>query len=338
MKYDVISLFSGIGGLDLGFEEAGFKIIFSDDFDKDTWETYSANFPKTQIDKRPIEQIGSSEIPSALGVIGGPPCQAWSEAGALRGLDDPRGRVMWEYLRVVREKRPLFFVMENVSGLLAKRFSEPFAAIVKELTSYGYNVNYKLLDASDYGIPQERQRVFIVGYHNRLGKRFEFPNPLNKKVDLKESIGWLPDSVPTNSVPSERCNYPNHEYYVGSFSPIYLSRNRFKPWNEQSYTIQAGCRHVPLWPGSSGMVKLSEDHWKINEGFYRRVSIREAALIQGFPRDFRLIYKNVNAGYKIIGNAVPPPLSKIVAAKVMEDLKASHLNFGDMSVEALTTH
>ena len=114
-------MFSGCGGLDLGFKKAGFDIIWANEYDKSIWKTFEYNFPKTKLDKRSIADISSSEIPNADGVIGGPPCQSWSEAGAGRGINDCRGQLFYEYIRMLKDKKPLFFLAENVSGMLLDR-------------------------------------------------------------------------------------------------------------------------------------------------------------------------------------------------------------------------
>src|SRR6056297_1950591 len=120
----LVSLFSGAGGLDLGFKLAGFNVIWANDVDKATWDTFEYNFPKTKLDKRSITNIPSSEIPNSIGIIGGPPCQSWSEAGAQRGINDERGKLFFEYIRVLKDKQPLFFLAENVSGILHKKHGE----------------------------------------------------------------------------------------------------------------------------------------------------------------------------------------------------------------------
>ena len=106
---NIISLFAGAGGLDLGFKKAGFQTIWANEYDKEIWETYQKNFPNTKLDKRSVVDIGSNEIPNAIGLIGGPPCQSWSEAGALKGIEDKRGQLFFEFIRILRDKKPLFF-------------------------------------------------------------------------------------------------------------------------------------------------------------------------------------------------------------------------------------
>ncbi len=293
---NIISLFSGAGGLDLGFAQAGFKTIWANEYDKEIWETFEANFPNTVLDRRSIVNIPSSEIPEALGLIGGPPCQSWSEAGSLRGINDSRGQLFFEFIRVLKDKKPLFFLAENVSGILAPRHKEALENIKTQFINSGYDLSFKLLNACDYGVAQDRQRVFFVGFRKDLALQsnssFKFPKKLNSKKTLRDVIWDLKDNV---SLPNEKnhtqnsCQIPNHEYMLGSFSSIYMSRNRLRSWDEQSFTIQAGGRHAPLHPQAPKMQKVEKDKQIFVSGYehlYRRLSIRECARIQSFPDSY----------------------------------------------------
>lgn len=333
----VISLFSGCGGLDLGFTQAGFKLIYANDNDHKVWETFRKNH-KIPIDERSLFDIKSEEIPSADGIIGGPPCQSWSLAGAMRGAKDERGQLFYEYIRILKDKQPKFFLAENVPGIISRTHIEEFKRIIAELESLTYNVAYRVMDARDFGVPQERKRVIIVGYKKSLGVRFTYPAPthsktggrsldntkLEKWVTLKQAIGNLPPPVPAaeKNYTNGELKIPNHEYMNGGFSSIYMSRNRRKCWDDQSYTIQAGGRHAPLHPTSSEMTKVEKDLWKFKDEDpeYRRLSVRECARIQTFPDDFIFYYKNVADGYKMIGNAVPIKLAYRIAEKIKADL------------------
>lgn len=323
---EIISLFSGAGGLDLGFTNNGFKIIFANDIDKDVWETFEINH-KIPIDRRSIVDIKSNEIPDAKGIIGGPPCQSWSLAGAMRGIEDNRGKLFYEYLRILRDKRPLFFLAENVSGIISKTHFPEFEKIIKEFENLDYNVSWKLLNAKDYGVPQERKRVIIIGYRKDTGKRFDFDRLHRQQIiTLNESISSLPKSMPAKekNKPNENLEIPNHEYMNGGFSTIYMSRNRRKNWEEPSFTIQAGGRHAPLHPSSDEMIKIGEDKWKFNNEnpTQRRLSVRECARIQTFPDKFIFYYDNLSKGYKMIGNAVPVKLAEVLARQIKDDLEA----------------
>jgi len=324
---NIISLFSGAGGLDLGFEKAGFKTIWANEFDKDIWETYEKNFPHTTLDRRSIRDIPSSEIPDAIGLIGGPPCQSWSEAGKLKGIDDHRGQLFFEFIRVLRDKKPLFFLAENVSGMLASRHSEALENIKKHFTDSGYDLYFKLLDAHDFKVAQNRKRVFFIGFRKDLGVKFEFPKPFEKKIFLKDVIWDLKDNVlpakDKNYTNGDKCKVPNHEYMIGGFSSIFMSRNRVRSWDEPSFTIQAGGRHAPLHPQAPKM-QFVEQNKRIfvpgKEHLYRRLSIRECARIQSFPDNFIFYYKNLTAGYKMVGNAVPPNLAYFLAKEIKKHI------------------
>ena len=328
-KPEIISLFSGCGGLDLGFEQAGFKVAWANEFDPTIWETFMFNFPKVVLDKRSIVDIKSSEIPHADGIIGGPPCQSWSEAGAGRGLNDSRGQVFLEYIRIIKDKEPLFFLAENVSGMLLPRHNKAFQKIMGMFNSLNYNISWKLLNAKDYNVPQDRKRVIIVGYHKKIGNSFEFPQPSEKLLTLKDAIGDLYSVKPKaakeyNRTNGDQLKIPNHEYMNGGFSTIYMSRNRVRNWNEQSFTIQAGGRHAPIHPQAPKM-KFIKQNERIfvpgKEYLYRRLSLRECARVQTFPDDFIFKYNGISDGYKMVGNAVPVEFARIIALKILKDVK-----------------
>jgi DNA (cytosine-5)-methyltransferase 1 len=334
---DVISLFSGCGGLDLGFEQANFKVAFANDIDKSLNETYELNH-KLKLDNRSIEDLKGKDLPEADGIIGGPPCQSWSLAGKMLGAKDKRGMLFFEYVRVIREKQPKFFVAENVPGIVSSAHIAEFKKLLALFEEAGYAISYKVLDARDYGVPQERKRVIIVGYRNDLGLKFQFPHPTHSKqggktidgrqmqkyVTLKEAIADLPEALAAidKNRHAEGLPFPNQEYMTGSFSTIYMSRNRLKNWDDCSYTIQAGGRHAPLHPSSAPMCKVSADKWIFagESPKYRRLSVREAARIQTFPDNFIFVYKSLADGYKMVGNAVPVKLAYAVAKKIAEDL------------------
>ena len=343
--YKVVSLFAGCGGLDLGFTQAGFQTVWANEYDKTIWETYEHNHKGVPLDRRSIVDIPSNEIPDADGIIGGPPCQSWSLAGAMRGGNDPRGQLFYEYVRILKDKRPLFFLAENVPGIISSAHKAAFDRLLTNFYSVGYDINYVALNAKHYGVPQERTRVIVVGYLKEIGKRFVFPAMTHASLTakkqlplkygtavlqplqtLRDAIGDLPEPMPArekNWTNGDSLEIPNHEYMTGGFSSIYMSRNRKKEWDEPSFTIQAGGRHAPLHPASNTMIKLEQDKWKFDEETkydYRRLSVRECARIQTFRDDFVFRYKRLADGYKMIGNAVPVLLAKVLAKQLMTDL------------------
>lgn len=326
-KIKIISLFTGCGGLDLGFEKAGFNIVWANEYDKTIWDTFVYNFPNIPLDKRSITDIPSNEIPSADGIIGGPPCQSWSEAGACRGINDHRGQLFFDYIRVLKDKQPLFFLAENVSGILAYIHEKAFKKILNEFSSAGYNISYNLLNANNYNVPQDRERVIIVGYHKKMNKSYEFPLGSYKNLTLKDAIADLKEPKPAeryNKTNSNKLDIPNHEYMIGGFSTIYMSRNRVRSWNEPSFTIQAGGRHAPIHPKAPKM-KFIEQNKRIfvpgKEHLYRRLSVRECARIQTFPDNFIFKYTDIADGYKMVGNAVPVEFARVLAEKIILDVQ-----------------
>ena len=318
-KLNVASFFSGAGGLDLGFKKAGFDFEFANDNWKGCWKTYETNH-NMEINKKSIEHIDGSEFGDVAGFVGGPPCQSWSLAGAMKGIKDPRGRLLYDYLRLIKIKKPLFFLTENVPGMVSKTHIGEFNKFITELEKIGYNVSYKILNAHDYCVAQDRKRVFIIGFRSDFECKFEFPKPLKNKIFLKDAIGDLPDAVKAGNA----TEIPNHEYMTGDFSSMYMSRNRVRSWDEPSFTIQASGRHAPLHPQANKMIRLEADRWMFDSdsaGEYRRLSVRECARIQSFPDDFVFEYKNINDGYKMVGNAVPVNLAYHIALQIKSCIK-----------------
>lgn len=242
---NLISLFSGAGGLDCGFRNAGFHTIIANEYDKKICPTYRANFPETQLIEGDIRHITSIDFTvdrEIHGIIGGPPCQSWSEAGTLKGIEDARGQLFFEYIRILRDKQPLFFVAENVSGMMARRHSDAVKRFMRMFDDAGYDVNLKMLNANDYDVAEDRDRVFYVGFRKDLHiDDYKYPEPQKYKPVLRDVIWDLKDSViparDKNKTNGDKCHIPNHEYYVGSYSPIFLSRNRVRSWDEPGFTV-----------------------------------------------------------------------------------------------------
>ena len=328
MTKKIVSLFSGAGGLDKGFEQAGFDIVWANEYDSTIWETFEYNFPNTNLDKRSVRNVPSDDIPDCIGIIGGPPCQSWSEAGALRGINDSRGQLFYEFIRILRDKKPLFFLAENVEGMLAQRHSDALSNIKKLFKESGYNLSFRLINANNYNVPQDRKRVIFVGYRNDLNLKFEFPEVQQYKPVLKDAIWDLRETAlpakEKNYTNGSKCIIPNHEYMIGGFSTIFMSRNRVRAWDEPSFTIQAGGRHAPIHPQAPKMTFIEQNKREFVKGkehLYRRLSLRECARIQTFPDDFEFKYLNLANGYKMVGNAVPVNMAYALASKIMQDLK-----------------
>lgn len=325
----LISLFSGAGGLDKGFHNAGFTTIVANEFDKKITPTFRANFPDVSLIEGDICNINTEDLPNNVaGIIGGPPCQSWSEAGSLKGINDARGQLFYEYIRILRDKQPLFFVAENVPGMLAPRNSEAVNGFMKLFDKSGYDVKLKTLNANDFDVPEDRRRVFYIGFRKDLNiQDYEYPKPLKHKPTLRDAIWDLRETaIPAkdkNRTNGNKCIVPNHEYFVGNFSSIFMSRNRVRDWDEPGFTVQASGRQCQLHPQAPKMVKLEKDLQKFKKGsehLYRRMTVREVARVQSFPDDFIFIYDEVNVGYKMVGNAVPVNLAYHVAKSIRNTL------------------
>lgn len=306
---DVLSLFCGCGGIDLGFEQAGHRIIWANDVNKSACETYAKNFSIEPL-RKDIRKV--QNFPYADIAIGGYPCQGFSLAGNREAFDK-RNYMYLEFARVLDTVQPEMFVAENVKGVLVPFRSSPRALdlMVEKFDSCGYKVIYQLLNAKDYGVPQDRERVFIVGVRKDLKRDYVFPKKthgrpqLKPYVTLRQAIGDLP--------PPKKGEYYDHT----SFSSRYMSRNRIRGWDQVSYTIQASGRHAPLHPSCPPMMKIEQDVWEFTDDIskYRRLSVRECARIQTFPDDF-VFGSSLNSKYKQIGNAVPPLLAKVIALQL----------------------
>lgn len=328
---DVISLFSGAGGLDLGFHKAGFRTVIANEFDKKICPTFKINFPDVKLIEGDVRTIPSYVFPKGIwGIIGGPPCQSWSEGGSLRGVEDARGQLFYEYIRILRDTQPLFFVAENVSGMLASRHSEAVKSFLSLFDQVGYDVNLKMLNAQDFDVPEDRDRVFYIGFRKDLNiKNFKYPTPTGCRLTLRDCIWDLKDNaIPAkdkNKTNGDECIIPNHEYFIGTFSSIFMSRNRVRSWDEPGFTVQASGRQCQIHPQAPKMEKISANEHRFVKGMehlYRRMTVREVARVQTFPDSHIFLYEDVNYGYKMIGNAVPVNLAYHIAMQIRKTLEA----------------
>lgn len=226
-------------------------------------------------------------------------------------MDDERNVLYRYFVKLVEEKQPLAFVAENVKGILTLGDGQIIEAILEDFSSKGYDVVPTLVNAADYGVPQDRNRVIIVGIKKDLGIKYSFPKPTNNRMTLKEILKDIP--APSKD---EVCNAP--------YSSRYMSRNRKRNWDEQSFTIPAMAKQVTLYPGSPDMVKLGTDLWRFGDGGEtRRLSYREAAAIQTFPKDMEF-KGDLISKYKQIGNAVPVKLAEVVAESLYPILENNY--------------
>lgn len=316
----VISLFSGAGGMDLGFVKAGFQIVWANDNFLDAVETYRQNLGH-HITSCGIEEVNTKMIPDADVIIGGFPCQGFSIANMNRKVDDERNSLYRHFVKIVQEKKPKFFVAENVKGLLSMDKGKVIERIVSDFQAVGYRVTYKLLNVADYGVPQSRQRVIILGVRNDIGADLSFPPTpthsripslgLNKHISIGEALKEIPDTTEPHSL-------KNHVYtkYKQKFNG-YIS-NRVVDPNKPSPTVTA------RGDAKGGAMIISHPFYP------RRLSCRELATIQGFPLDF-VFSGSMTSIYRQIGNAVPPLFAQQVASTIINAVNKG-LVFSDVPV------
>ncbi len=310
-KPKVISLFSGCGGLDLGFIKAGFEIVWANDFDKEATESYSRNIGNHIVHKS-IYDIDTSIIPEADILIGGFPCLGFTVAkGKDRQLDCAHNQLFQEYARVLNDTNPKYFVVENVTGIKSgKDFNDFFHnTILKtfENAGIGYRVKYETLVSSTFGVPQNRKRVIILGTRLDIEEEPSFPIfKIDKKTTLKDAIFTLPKEYDLT--------IPNH---IGNSHKVKITGyvgGRQLDWDKPSPTITGR--------GSRSGGAVIHPH---PDG-HRRLSVRECARIQSFPDDFIFCGSN-GAAYAQIGNAVPPIMSFFIANQFRPLFKKELLNF-----------
>lgn len=301
---NTISLFAGAGGLDMGFHNAGFKIIWATDINKDACDTHSL-WSDSLIVNEDIKKIDIESIPEADLILGGFPCQGFSLAGP-RKVDDSRNLLYRFYIDTINAKNPKVFVAENVKGILTLGNGEVLKKIKSDFENAGngYHVTVHSVNASDFGVPQDRHRVFIVGISNDLeiDREFKIDEKLKEKVTLRDVLDLSADYDP-----NDLCTAP--------FSSRFMSRNRKRKWDQFSYTIPAMAKQVTLHPSSPDMKKLEKDLWEFGIGNTRRFTWREAAIIQTFPSDLEFCGDLVSK-YRQIGNAVPVKLAEKIALMI----------------------
>lgn len=339
-RYRIIDCFCGAGGLSLGFENTGFEVVYAFDIDKAAINTYQHNTQhhSGQAFVRDIYNVSKKSIEDDLGkslgeidvVIGGPPCQGFSVQH--QGDDnDPRNQLVLEYVRLLKEIRPKFFVMENVGGILSKRGAPYIHALFDNLTAAGYYIQQRKLTASDYGVPQDRTRVIIVGELLECGlSMFTYPEPdVGPKVTVREAIGDLMDKDETT--------VPNHK--ADKLSAINLKRiqaiTEGQGRDSLPEELQLEChkknkshRHLDTygrmaWDQPSPTITARFDSFSRGRFGHpeldRTITLREGARLQTFPDSFEFLGTKVEVARQI-GNAVPPVLAARIAEQIRDTL------------------
>lgn len=282
--------------------------MFANDIFPYARDMYSENLPETDFQCKSVGEIKS--FPSADLLVGCYPCQGFSQGGA-RKSDRNINYLYREFDRALRQIRPKAFIVENVSGMRRADFQHLLRNQIVRFRMAGYRVTSDLLNAEDYGVPQERRRIFIVGIRSDFDMSYEFPKPTHtadgpqRFKTIKNALEGLPD-------------WPTGEFFEDKFHWYYMSRNRRRDWDQLSKTIVSHPRHMPLHPISPKMIRLSTDEWVWeNDKPARRFSFREASRLQGFADDWKFPESGtMREKYTAIGNAVPPPLFAAVASSI----------------------
>ncbi|WP_240378177.1 DNA cytosine methyltransferase [Bacillus piscicola] len=339
-RFKVVSLFSGCGGLDLGLEQAGMDVIWANEIDANAAETYRHNMSNTTIIEGDIKEIHVDDIPNCDILAAGFPCQPFSSAGSRKGVSDKRGTLFEEAIRVIESKNPLVVVFENVRGILSTKNLDGsllLDSIVKTLDDIipGYCVNYKLIKASSYGVPQERYRVIFVAVRKDLGFTYEFPAPTHNKNEKELTVGAALKNVK---------NLPNQED-IWEFSPqskklipFIKEGGSWKdiPYSELPPRLKRIKDNMKKYRAPNFYRRFSRDEINgtitaaatpencgiIHPTENRRYSVREIARFQSFPDDFVFVAKSLSAKYRVIGNAVPPLLGKVIGESIIGQLNA----------------
>lgn len=310
-RLKVASLFCGCGGTDMGllgdftflgkyYPSNNMEIVYANDIDDNACRLFEENFG-IKPDNRDIREVKSEELPDFDILTGGFPCQSFSivaQNPKRLGIKDDRGKLFFEMCRILREKQPMCFIAENVKGIMSANKKEAFPLIIAEFEKSGYTVTHSLLNAANYGVPQKRERVIIVGFRNDLGIKFEFPNmPITKENE------YVPLEKVIDTAVAEK-------YFFSERAVQGMMKNRETMNKGRAQDLTKPCNTV-----GSHLAKVSlnsTDPVLMVDGRYRRFTPREVARIQSFPEQFSLVGTE-SAQYRALGNAIPPVMFWYVA-------------------------
>lgn len=305
----VCSLFSGIGGIDLGFIQAGFDVVWANEFDKDAATTYRANFGNTYLVPKDIKTISASEIPDFDVLVAGFPCQPFSSAGNQKGFDDPRGNLFFEIARIVEAKRPQVIFLENVSNLLQHDDGKTFLTIYNALVPFGYAFKYRVMDSFEYGnVPQHRKRIFIVAFLDyEKCEKFEFPDKIKPVVQLNDIL--------------VRSFKHDNSYYYNESSVYYADLKRIVTDKKALYKIyDSGVSRKAHYvcPTLTANMGTYPDRVPIILDDYgiRKITPYECLALQGFPKTYRFPKITMASAYKQCGNSVVVPVIRRIAENI----------------------
>lgn len=319
VKIRVASLFCGCGGTDVGvlgdfiyqnkhYESNGMEIVYANDIDSNACSIFKKNFG-LEPDNRDIRTVKSEELPDFDVLTGGFPCQSFSiiAQNPIRlGIKDERGMLFFEMCRILREKKPKCFIAENVKGILTANKRSAFPLIIKEFEDSGYDVTYAVLNSANYGVPQKRERVIIVGFRKDLEVKFAFPAKI-----IEAEIDYVPLATALEHRVEEK-------YYFSDRAVAGMLKNRASMNKGRAQDITKPCNTV-----GAHLAKVSlnsTDPVLFENCRYRRFTPREVARIQSFPESFELLGSET-AQYRALGNAIPPVMFWYVANEVAKNLK-----------------
>lgn len=309
MEMRVASMFSGIGGIDLAFQQAGFDVVWANEFDKDAAKTYRHNFGGEHLVEDDIRNINPSSIPDFDVLVAGFPCQPFSKMGFQKGFKDPRGNLFFEIARIVQSKLPRAIFLENVANLLEHDDGKTFLTIYNALVPFGYKFKYQVMDAMEYGnIPQQRTRIFIVAFlEDVICDRFSFPDKIELTVDMNQLL----DRHSKHNV----CYYYNESsQYFGELQKIVTDKKAlYKIYDsgvsrKKHYFCPALTANMGTYPDRVPII--------IDDYGIRKITPYECLALQGFPKSYRFPKIPLESAYKQCGNSVVVPVIRRIAKKI----------------------
>ena len=305
----VCSLFSGIGGIDLGFRQAGFDIVWANEFDKDAAHTYRRNLGGNHLVEKDIRTVDANSIPDFDVLVAGFPCQPFSTAGKQKGFQDPRGNLFFEIARIVEAKKPSVVFLENVSNLVQHDDGKTFLTIYNALVPYGYTFKYRVMDSFDFGnVPQHRKRIFIVAFLDyEHCERFDFPKKIKPEVQLNDIL--------VRSMKHDPCYYYTEEsVYFKDLQRIVTDKKAlYKIWDngvspKPYYVCPTLTANMGTFPDR---VPVILDDYGI-----RKITPYECLALQGFPKNYRFPNIPMASAYKQCGNSVVVPVIRRIAENI----------------------
>lgn len=314
LELTVASFFTGVGGIDLGFESQGFRTIYANEFDEKARETFALNFPHVQLDERDIREVSASEVPSTDIIVGGFPCQAFSIEGYRQGFHDEKGRgtLFFELARIIEEKQPRAIFLENVKNLVRHDKGNTLRVILKTLEDLGYYVTYQVMNAAEYGnIPQGRERIYIVGFKDKsVSEYFQFPD----KVELTKSVF---DVIDFKTQVEEQYYYREDKPYYPLLRDNIVSIGSIYEYRRGNTIRENKSGVVPTLLASMGTGGNNVPIILTESGEIRKMTPRECFNTQGFPRSYKFPEKMaISHLYKQAGNSVVVPVVSRIAKQI----------------------